>query len=316
MAQNTLNLNVLGFPQALPELRVEVRDPITSRVVKTAKPYLDGSVRIAGLDAGAYQLAVIHDNLATPVLRRPIRVLPSGDTRVSVVIDPSLFRNTPIQDIPDANLGPARDTVESVAETVLPLTHKQPGEAIRSDDWNAMAGAIHDLATAVAELTRVVSPSGHDHPELSAKFDEVTGNFGQLVNTISSSMTELQRQIQAQRYRNQVDDLIDRAGDKIDEGASSRLRNLVGSLEANVTESPLAYGRRSRDVGVQLTAEVSRLLEHAPELAQAPEVDNVAVATDRLRSQQATTYKSELEFHRATDRALGAGGLASFRKER
>ena len=36
-----------------------------------------------------------------------------GDTRVSVVIDPSQFRNTPIEDIPDANLGPVRDTTTS-----------------------------------------------------------------------------------------------------------------------------------------------------------------------------------------------------------
>ena len=275
-----------------------------------AKPFLDGTVRLP-VDPGAYELAVLHPNLALPVVRRPIRILPSGDTRISVIIDPSQFRNTPIEDIPDANLGPVRDTVTSVGETALPLASKQPGEAIRSDDWNTMAGAIHDLATAVAELTRLVSPTGHDHPELVTKFDEMTRNFDQLVNTLSASMTELQRQIQAQRFRRQVDDLV--SVGQLDDVTAGRMFTLVGSLEANVTESPLVYGRRVRDVGQQLTAAISQVLEVKPELTTEPVVEALAQTTDLLRTQQATSYASEIQFHRMTDRTLGAGGLAAFR---
>ena len=227
---NNLILNILGFPAANRDLTVEVRDPLTRRVVQTAKPFLDGTVRLPGIDPGAYELAILHPNLALPVVRRPIRILPSGDTRVSVVIDPSQFRNTPIEDIPDANLGPVRDTVTSIGETALPLSHKQAGEAIRSDDWNAMAGAVHDLASAVAELTRLVSPTGHDHPELVAKFDEMSSNFDQLVNTLSASMTELQRQIQAQRFRRQIDDLVS-----------------VGGLDARHLRADVHAGRQPRD---------------------------------------------------------------------
>ena len=260
---NNLMLNVFGFPAANRDLTVEVRDPITSDVVRTARPFLDGTVRLPGIDPGAYELAILHPNLALPVVRRPIRILPSGDTRVSVVIDPSQFRNTPIEDIPDANLGPVRDTVTSIGETALPLSHKQAGEAIRSDDWNAMAGAVHDLASAVAELTRLVSPTGHDHPELVAKFDEMSSNFDQLVNTLSASMTELQRQIQAQRFRRQIDDLV--SVGELDDATSGQMYTLVGNLETNVTDSPLVYGRRARDVGQQLTAAVAQVLETQPD---------------------------------------------------
>lgn len=308
---NNLLVNVFGFPAANRDLTVEVRDPLTREVVRTARPFLDGTVRLSGIDPGAYELAVRHPNLTLPVIRRPIRILPSGDTRISVVIDPSQFRNTPIEDIPDANLGPVRDTVTSVGETTLPLARKQPGEAIRSDDWNAMAGAIHDLASAVAELTRLVSPTGHDHPELVSKFDEVTGNFDQLVNTLSASMTELQRQIQAQRFRRQVEDLV--SVGQLDSVAAAPLLTLVGSLETNVTESPLVYGRRARDVGQQLTAAVAQVVETKPVLNDTPEVKALAQSTDLLRAQQATSYTSEIEFHRMTDRTLGAGGLAAFR---
>ena len=250
---NNLMLNVFGFPAANRDLTVEVRDPITSDVVRTARPFLDGTVRLPGIDPGAYELAILHPNLALPVVRRPIRILPSGDTRVSVVIDPSQFRNTPIEDIPDANLGPVRDTVTSIGETALPLSHKQAGEAIRSDDWNTMAGAVHDLASAVAELTRLVSPTGHDHPELVAKFDEMSSNFDQLVNTLSTSMTELQRQIQAQRFRRQIDDLVSPAASTRYLGAAvharrrsrdQRHRLAVGLRPPGSRGRPAAHRRR------------------------------------------------------------------------
>jgi len=308
---NNLLLNVLGFPAANRDLTVEVRDPLTAQVVRTAKPFLDGTVRLPDVDPGAYELAVLHPNLALPVVRRPIRILPSGDTRVSVLIDPSQFRNTPIADIPDANLGPVRDTVTSVGETAVPLARKQPGEAIRADDWNTMASAVRDLANAVAELTRLVSPTGHDHPELVSKFDEMSGNFDQLVNTLSASMTELQRQIQAQRVRRQIDDLV--SVGQLPDAVSKQLYTLVDNLDTNVTESPLVYGRRARDVGQQLTVAVSQVLETQPDLHDKPEMDVLAKSTDLLRTQQATTYSSEIEFHRLSDRALGSGGLAAFR---
>lgn len=310
MATN-LQLNVFGFPAANRDLTVEVRDPVSAAVVRTAKPFLDGTVRLPNIGPGAYVLAVLHPNLALPVVRRPIRILPTGDTRISVVIDPSQFRHTPIEDIPDANLGPVRDTVTSVGETALPLARKQPGEAIRADDWNAMAGAIHDLASAVAELTRLVSPTGHDHPELVSEFDEMSRNFDQLVNTLSASMTELQRQIQAQRFRRQVDDLV--SVGQLDDVTAGRMYTLVGSLETNVTDSPLVYGRRARDVGQQLTAAVAQVLEAKPEPSDAAAVGALAQSTDLLRTQQATSYTSEIEFHRMTDRKLGSGGLGAFR---
>jgi hypothetical protein len=136
-------------------------------------------------------------------------------------------------------------------------------------------------------------------------------NFDQLVNTLSASMTELQRQIQAQRFRRQVDDLV--AVGNLDAVAAAPMYTLVNQLETDVTASPLVYGKRARDVGQQLTAAVSQVLEAQPDLADRNEVTVLAQSTDLLRTQQATSYTSEIEFHRKTDRTLGAGGLAAFR---
>ena len=190
---NNLTMSILGFPAVNRDLTVEVREPLTQQVVRTVKPFLDGTVRIPQIDPGNYEITLKHPNLTLPVLQRPIRVLPNGDTNVSVLIDPSKFRNTPIEDIPDANLEPVRALADSVSESVASLSVKRPGEAILAQDWNTMASALRDLANAVGELTRLVSPIGHNHPELEKKFDEVSGNFDELINSVTASLTELQR---------------------------------------------------------------------------------------------------------------------------
>jgi hypothetical protein len=311
----TLNLNILGFPAVNRDLTVEIRDPATDTLVQTARPFSDGTARVPRLEAGAYELAVLHPNLTLPVLRRPIRILPTGETTVSVLIDPSKFRNTPIQDIPDANLGPVREQVASIAETVLPLGQKQPGEAIKAEDFNLMATSIREMALAVAELTRLVSPVGHNHPELETKFDEVSTNFETLLNTLSTAMAELQRQIQAQRVRTQVEGVLDRA--EIDP-ASPKGRvflDLVDSLEGKVTETPTSFGRAARGVGVQLTTQLEQLIDEKatdPAFAESADVKNLSQSADLLKAQRSTTYDTELEHHLKVDRSFGGGGLKVF----
>ncbi len=311
----TLNLNILGFPAVNRDLTVVVRDPVTDTVVQTAKPFSDGTARLPKLEAGAYEITVLHPNLTLPVLRRPIRILPTGETTVSVVIDPSKFRNTPIEDIPDANLGPIREQVASIAETVLPLGQKQPGEAIKAEDFNLMAGSIREVAVAVAELSRLVTPVGHDHPELETKLDEMQSNFESLLNTLSSAMAELQRQIQAQRVRKQVEDLLDRA--EIDPGSTKgrSFLDLVDSLEGKVTETPTKFGRAARGVGVQLTTRIEQLIDERaadPEFAESADVKKLSQAADLLKAQRTTSYDAELEHHRKVDRSFGGGGLKVF----
>jgi hypothetical protein len=312
---NALNLNILGFPAVNRDLTVQIKDPQTQAVVKTAQPFSDGSVRILQVPPGAYELTVLHPNLTLPVLTRPIRILPGGDTNVSVLIDPSQFRNTPIEDIPDANLGPVRDTVTSVAETVLPLTHKLPGEAIRSEDFNTLASSVRDVATAVAELTRLVSPLGHSHPELEAKFDEVTGNFQTLLNMVSSALAELQRQINAQRVRTQVLGVLDDGGVDPASDQGKAILDLVDQLDARVTDTPVIFARTARDVGVQLSTQLEQLIDQRasddPDFANRDSVKGLSASTDLLRTQQTTSYDSELAHNLTGDRMLG-GGLKVF----
>jgi hypothetical protein len=311
-----LNLNIAGFPAVNRDLTVQVRDPVSQEIVKTARPFLDGTVKIPQIAAGAYELAVVHPNVTLPVLRRPIRVLPVGTTQVSVLIDPSLFKNTPIEDIPDANLGPVRDSLSSIAESVLPLAHKQPGEAIKAEDFNMLASSIRDVALTVTELSRLVSPVGHSHPELETKFGEVTDNFQTLLNTLSTSLAELQRQIQAQRVRAQVETVLDVAGIAKDAADGRKFLDLVDQLDAQVTEPPTRFGRAARDAGLQLQTNLEQLIDKQtqtdPDFVDKPGVKELSTSTDRLKTQRATSYDAELEFHLVSDRQLG-GGLKLFK---
>lgn len=317
-AMTALNLSIAGFPAVNRDLTVQIRDTASQEIVKTARPFLDGSVKIPQIAAGAYELAVLHPNVTLPVLRRPIRILPTGTTKVSVLIDPAQFKDTPIEDIPDANLGPLRDNLGSIAETVLPLAHKQPGEAIRADDFNLLASSIRDIGLAVMELSRLVTPVGHNHPELETKFGEVTGNFQTLLNTLSTSMAELQRQIQAQRVRTQVEQVLDEAQVDKTSPDGRRFLDLVDKLDARVTEPPTGFGRAARDTGLQLQTNLEQLIDQRaqvnPQFADIPAVKQLATSTDRLKTQRAASYDAELEHHLVSDRKLG-GGLKMFTRE-
>jgi hypothetical protein len=306
-----LTMNILGFAAVNRDLKVELRDPASQQVVREARPFLDGTVRLPNVDPGAYEVHVVHPNLLLPVLTRPIRVLPTGDTNVTVMIDPSKFRNTPIEDIPEANLGPVADLARSVDETMAPLGVKVPGEAIRSGDWNALAGGVRDLSNATGELTRLVSPVGHDHPELAAKINEMSSNFQSLIETMSQALAELQRQIQALRLRRQVEDALDATGATDKKPDFTRL---IDDLEGKITASPNAYSRAMRNAAVEISTRLDTVLEAKPEAANSAPVTEIAKSIDLLKDQRTTSYASEISFNRRVDRSIGGGALQALRR--
>ena len=280
--------------------------------MRTATPFLDGTVRVPNIDPGAYNIAVLHPNLTLPVLRRPIRVLPVGDTNVTVLIDPSKFRNTPIEDLPEANLGPVADLTKSIAATVTQVGTKVPGEAIRSDDWNTLANSVRDLANTTGELTRLVSPVGHDHPELVAKIDEISSNFQTLLEDLSQALAELQRQIQTLRLRKQVEDVLDHASIDPASARAKEFTDLIASMEAKVTDSPTIFSRTSRNAAVQLSTKLESLLDERatdPDFSNSDAVKQVSTSIDLLKEQRATSYQAEISFNRKLDRTMGGSAI-------
>jgi hypothetical protein len=307
-----LTMNILGFPAVNRDLSVQLLDPVTQNVVRTVTPFLDGTVRVPNIDPGAYEINVLHPNLPTPVLRRPIRVLPVGPTNVTVLIDPSRFRNTPIEDVPDANLTPVADMTKSIAETVTALGTKVPGEAIKSQDWNTLANGVRDLSNTTGELTQLVSPIGHDHPELVAKINEMQTNFQTLLDTLTQALAELQRQIQTLRLQKQVNDLLDQASIDPNSAQGKEFTNLVDTLTTKVTDPPSAFSRSTRDTAVQLSTKLETLIDaHAtdPNFANSAPVSQISTSLDLLKTNRASTYDAELSFNRKVDRTIGSSAI-------
>jgi hypothetical protein len=304
-----LTMNILGFAPANRDLTVEIRDPATQNVIKTARPFLDGTVKFPKINPGGYEVIVRHPNIPLPVITRPIRVLPVGDTKISLVLDPAKFRNTPIEDIPDANLGPVQDAANSVAETVLPLANKVPGEAILAQDWNTMANAVRDIALAVVNLTQLVSPVGHNHPELEKKFGETSGNFEALINSVTVALAELQRQIQAQRVRTQITDVLDKAGNVLTEAQRKDFLDTVKVIE-NTSATPIQYARDVRNAAVKMQTQLTELLDKKasdPEFIKLAEVANLQQSIEFATAQRTVSHDAELAHFRKVDRTLGGG---------
>jgi hypothetical protein len=238
---------------------VKLLNQATGKTV-TAKPFLDGSLTVRNLEPGPYQMTVLHPNLINPILTKKIRVFPQPTpTRIPIPIPADLFRDTPIQDIPDADLGPVQAVAASVGSSVAPIAGKAPGEVIRSSDWNVLAQAITDLAGAVGELTRIVAPLGHNHPEIEVKINEVQGNIQRFSEAFGRSLLELRREIESENLRKRLGTVLDEGG------ASTELRDRVFTrikdLELITQDPTPVWSKAIAGHGTAMIREIQELAE-------------------------------------------------------
>jgi hypothetical protein len=238
------NIQLQGFPPANREATIELLNEATGQTLER-KPFLDGSLLVRDLDPGPWELKVRHPNLVSPIATRKIRLFPQiTPTVVPVPIPPDLFRDTPIRDIVDADLGPVQQIASSARAQLQPVAAKAPGEVIRASDWNLLVGAVSDLAGAVLELTSLVSPRGHDHPEIAEKIDEVQGNIRRFAEAFGRSVLELRREIETSLLQKRIGEVLDLGAAPAD--MRQRLLDRARELEtATQTETPVFTGKTS-----------------------------------------------------------------------
>lgn len=242
MPQASFDIRLEGYTPANRDATVTLVNQATGQEL-TRKPFLDGSLLVRDLDPGNWEMTVLHPNLINAIDRRVVRLFPQPmPTRVPVIVRPDLFRDTPIRDIPDADVAPVQQAAATVARNVAPLAGKSAGEVIRAEDWNVMAAAVSDLAKAVTELTQLVSPRGHDHPEIAEKISEVQGNIQRFTDSFGRSLLELRREIESQNLRRRLTDVLDRGGAGAD--VRDRVFQRVDELEAT-TLAPTAMWSNS-----------------------------------------------------------------------
>lgn len=253
----SFDIRLQGFPAANRETEVTLVNQVTGIAVKR-KPFLDGQLLIRDLEPGPYEMTVAHPNLIQPIDQRLIRLFPQvTPTRVPVIVRPEIFRDSPIRDIPDADLSPVQQTAATVKSTVQPLGNKAPGEVIRAGDWNALAGAVADLAGAVLELTQLVSPKGHDHPEIAEKIAEVQGNLRRFTESFGKSLLELRRDIENQNLRRKVETVLDKAG--ADQTVRDRVFGRVTELESGLQQTTPVFTAKLAATGLNLQREIQTL---------------------------------------------------------
>jgi hypothetical protein len=173
----SFQFKMTGFPAANRDAVIQLVNESTGKTVER-KPFLDGTLTVTDLDDGYYQMKVVHPNLVNPIIQKRIRLFPQiAPTVVPIPIPEKLFQDSPIRDIPDADLTPVQQTAATVKEQLAPIGSKTPGEAIKSADWNLLVNGVAELASAVTQHTQ------HDSPRAtiirkSGKDRRSQGNIG------------------------------------------------------------------------------------------------------------------------------------------
>jgi hypothetical protein len=287
---------------------VKLTNEATGEVIER-KPFLDGSLQVRDLIPGPYELEVSHPNLTLPIDRRKIRLFPQpAPTFVPIPVPEDLFRDSPIRDIPDADLGPIQQAASSARDRLQPVAGKGPGEAIRAADWNTLVGAMVDLSTAVLQLTALVSPRGHDHPEIAEKIDEVQGNLRRFAEAYGRSLLELRREIETQSLRRNLTDVLDLGGANDD--LRQRLVDRVSDLDTKLqVETPVFTQKLANTGSVILTAinemAVAKGAEADTFLANPAVMQLAGVARQYSEAGSQTRPESELQTYVRTSSTTG-----------
>jgi len=239
--KSDFNFRLQGFPAANRDARLTLRNVATGQTVSDVRPFLDGTATVRGLDPGEYEVEVRHPNLANPIRKDRIRLFPQPHpTIVNIPIPRVLFEDSPITDIPDADLGPVQSKATTAKGVAASVGGKVAGNAILAADWNQLAGAVADIADAVLQLTSLVAPQGHAHPEIAAKIDEVQGNIRRFSEAFGKSLLEIRREIEAGAIREDTAVALPNHPD---------LTTRVKELELNVQADPIRYTQDLTNVG-------------------------------------------------------------------
>ena len=308
MTKGTAQFQLSGFPAANRDAEVELVNKATGQTLKR-NPFLDGSLVVRDLEAGLWDVKVTHPNLVTtPIFTGKIRVFPQPlPTYVPIQVPPVIFKDSPIRDVPDVNLGPVQQAVTIARDALGPIGTKAPGEVIRAADWNALVGSVRDLADNVLQLTNLMSPRGHDHPEIAEKIAEVQDNIRSVMESFGKSLLELRREIETDLLRRVLTSVLDEAQAPATTRTDvlTRVDNLAERLKAD----PAAYTTELSLTGNRLLAVTNDLITANPALANSANVKLLqGVSQVYATAGTQTKADNELKVYGATS-ALTRGQL-------
>lgn len=307
------NFQLQGYQPAFRDAQIRLVHEATGKTIER-KPFLDGSLTMRDLDPGFYEVAVRHPNLVNVIDQRRIRLFPQpAPTQIFVPIPEDIFRDSPIRDIPDADIGPVQSSIAAITASVGPIGNKQAGEAILASDWNVMTSALQDLANAVLELTRIVAPKGHNHPEIAEKIDEVQGNIVRFSEAFGRSLLELKREIETAKLRRKVNDNIVVK----DPTRGKRILDRIDELDILIQQPSVTYTPKLVSVSQLILTDIQEIATNEGDGADAFLAEaGIKELTERTaqHASAGSTIKPENElrmYERADRKVLGAIGKHS-----
>jgi hypothetical protein len=287
-----------GFAPARRDVELEITNESTGES-RRVKPFLDGSASVRNLLPGQYQVKVLHPNVVGEIVDlKRVRVFEGLPTRLVLPLPEALFRDTPVRETPDADLTPVHAAATAARDLVSTAGGKQPGDPIRSEDWNSLTGAVADLANAVVQLTRLVTPTGHDHAELEEKMDEVNGNVRRFADQFGRQLARLQRTLQTLAIEKEVDDTIGRAGE-VPPAVRGQLDAALLDLRRHSDSDTIVWGNRKKGAYNQILTAMQLLRDAQPDpgdLDSSEEFQRLlTVATEEAGASAPRTVQGEIE---------------------
>ena len=91
------NLSMIlgGSPSILRDMKVSLVNAATSER-REVTPFLDGTIKIANIEPGNWQVVAKHPNLLFDVVNRPIRIFPDRPTFTRIPIPENIFSNSAV----------------------------------------------------------------------------------------------------------------------------------------------------------------------------------------------------------------------------
>jgi hypothetical protein len=303
--KSALNLQLQGFPAANRDAKITLVNTATNQTVERT-PFLDGSLMVRDLDPGLWDVQVTHPNVISPIFTGRVRLFPQpSPTFVPIRVPEAFFRDTPIRDIPNADLGPVQQAVTRSSDSLAPIAAKAPGEVIRASDWNVLVGAVKDIADNLLQLTKLVSPRGHDHPEIGEKIAEVQNNIRSFLEGFGKSLLELRREIEAEHLRQRLTGVLNemQAPQATRDELLGRVTRLTDSLQAD----PTVFTAQLANTGSRVLTSVAELAAAKPELGESANVRMLQeIAQQYVASGTATSADAELKIYNRTGTSSGS----------
>jgi hypothetical protein len=297
------NFQLKGFTPANRDAEVTLVEEVTGKEIKR-KPFLDGTLNLKNLNAGFYQVKVQHPNLINPIWTKRVRLFPQpAPTLITIPVPEDIFSDTPIRDIPDKDVGPVQQSISAAADLLAPIGSKIAGEVIRSADWNTLVGAVSELAAAVLELTQLVSPKGHDHPEIAEKIAEVQSNLLNFAESYGQNLLQLQREIETLNMRRKIEDVYNLG--QVPETERTAVLERVNELEGNLQLPATVWTSKLANLGGLVLSQMNTIATNQDDPDEFINNDQVKevinFATQYHTSGVQTTAESELNIYRKTN---------------